>query len=72
MELDLVCQLAAKNWRTLNSLITTLTESQLNALLNHEKATRKRMDMMVRIQQRLNNVIGSRKLEELEKEFGGE
>ena len=50
-------QLAAlRNWRTLNHVLTTLSEADLVAMLTHEMNGGRRMSMMERIHQRYNMV----------------
>ena len=70
--MDMVCNMALTSWAKLNAIINVFTEDQLVEMLEYEKANSKRVDMMVRIQQRLNAMTGARKIEELKKEFGNE
>ena len=70
--MDMVCKMALTSWAKLNAIINVFTEAQLVEMLEYEKANSKRVDMMVRIQQRLNAMTGARKIEELKKEFGNE
>ena len=67
--MDMMCQMAMGSWAKLNTIITVFTEEQLQTMLEYEKTHKQRLNMMIRIQQRLNSLEGERKLEALRKEF---
>jgi hypothetical protein len=67
--MDMISQMALKSWRTLNAIVGSLTEEQLNKMLDHEKLNSKRLDIMLRIQQRLNAIEAARKIAQLKEEF---
>ena len=67
--MDMICNMALTSWAKLNTVISILTEEQLNEMLAHEQLTGQRLDIMVRIQQRLNALEGERKINELKERF---
>ena len=67
--MDMICNMALTSWAKLNTVISILTEEQLNEMLVHEQLTGQRLDIMVRIQQRLNAMEGERKINELRERF---
>jgi hypothetical protein len=69
IELDHLSQMALSNWKTLNGLLSMLTEEQLARMIDFEKNTKKRLDILVRMQQRENALVAARKLDELRKDF---
>ena len=69
IELDHLSQMALSNWKTLNGLLSMLTEDQLARMIDFEKNTKKRLDILVRMQQRENALVAARKLDELRKDF---
>ena len=69
IKLDHLSQMALSNWKTLNGLLSMLTEEQLARMIDFEKNTKKRLDILVRMQQRENALVAARKLDELRKDF---
>jgi hypothetical protein len=67
--MDMICNMALTSWAKLNTVISILTEEQLYEMLVHEQLTGQRLDIMVRIQQRLNALEGERKINELKERF---
>jgi hypothetical protein len=67
--MDMICNMALTSWAKLNTVIGAFTEEQLVEMLEHEKVSGQRLDIMVRIQQRLNALSGARKIEELKGMF---
>jgi hypothetical protein len=67
--MDMICNMALTSWAKLNTVISILTDEQLNEMLAHEQLTGQRLDIMVRIQQRLNALEGERKINELKERF---
>jgi hypothetical protein len=67
--MDMICNMALTSWAKLNTVISILTEEQLYEMLAHEQLTGHRLDIMVRIQQRLNALEGERKINELKERF---
>ena len=67
--MDMICNMALTSWAKLNTVISILTEEQLNEMLKHEQLDGQRLDIMVRIQQRLNAMEGERKINELKERF---
>ena len=67
--MDVISTMAMGSWAKLNAVIGVFTEKQLNEMLTHERKNGKRLDIMVRLQQRLNALEGARKIDELRKEF---
>jgi hypothetical protein len=67
--MDMICTMAMGSWAKLNAVIGAFTEEQLVEMLEHEKVSGQRLDIMVRIQQRLNALSGARKIEELKGMF---
>jgi hypothetical protein len=67
--MDMICNMALTSWAKLNAVITILTEEQLVEMLEHEQMTGQRLDIMVRIQQRLNAMESARKIDELKARF---
>lgn len=70
--MDMICNMALTSWAKLNAVISVFTEDQLNEMLTHEKGSKQRLDIMVRLQQRLNALEGERRIAELKKEFSNE
>lgn len=68
--MDMICNMALTSWAKLNTIISMLTEEQLKAMLAHEQTDRQRLDIMVRIQQRLNALEGEKRIAELKARFG--
>jgi len=66
---DMICTMALTSWAKLNTVISILTEEQLNEMLAHEQLTGQRLDIMVRIQQRLNALEGEKRITELKERF---
>ena len=67
--MDLICNMALTSWAKLNTVISILTEEQLREMLAHEQLDRQRLDIMVRIQQRLNALEGEKRISELKSRF---
>ena len=67
--MDMICTMALTSWAKLNTVISILTEEQLNEMLAHEQLTGQRLDIMVRIQQRLNALEGEKRITELKERF---
>ena len=67
--MDMICNMALTSWAKLNTVISILTEKQLYEMLEHEQWSGQRLDIMVRIQQRLNALEGERKINELKERF---
>jgi hypothetical protein len=67
--MDMICNMALTSWAKLNAVISILTEEQLNEMLAHEQLTGQRLDIMVRIQQRLNAIEGEKRITELKERF---
>lgn len=63
--MDIILQMALKDWRTLNQVITAMTEDQLNTALETEKSTTRRQTMMIRIHQRLSKLRIDRERKEI-------
>ena len=68
--MDMICKLALTSWAKLNPLVGVLTEEQLRAMLEWEKENSRRLNMMIRIQQRLNAIESERNIRRLKEEFG--
>ena len=67
--MDMICNMALTSWAKLNAVISILTEEQLNEMLAHEQLDGQRLDIMVRIQQRLNAIEGEKRITELKERF---
>lgn len=67
--MDMICTMALTSWAKLNTVISILTEEQLNEMLAHEQLSGQRLDIMVRIQQRLNALEGEKRITELKERF---
>ena len=67
--MDMICTMALTSWAKLNTVISILTENQLHEMLVHEQLTGQRLDIMVRIQQRLNALEGEKRITELKERF---
>ena len=67
--MDMICNMALTSWAKLNTVIGILTEEQLHEMLAHEQLTKQRIDIMVRIQQRLNALEGEKRIAELKERF---
>ena len=63
--MDVVTQMAMKDWRSLNRVLSILTEEQLTAALEYEKTGPRRQAMLVRVHQRLTRVRNDRERAEL-------
>jgi hypothetical protein len=50
--MDFICTQALNDWRTLNSLISGLTEDQIGEMLEYEAVNAKRPSVIVRLHQR--------------------
>ena len=64
-KLDIISEMALKDWRSLNNVLSALREDQLTNMLTVERADRKRLDMAVRIHQRLGQVRTARERGEI-------
>lgn len=64
-KLDIISDMALKDWRSLNAVLSALREEQLADMLTVECATRRRLDMAVRIHQRYCNVRTARERAEV-------
>ena len=67
--MDMICTMALTSWAKLNTVISMLTEKQLQDMLKHEQLDGQRLDIMVRIQQRLNAMEGEKRINELKTRF---
>ena len=67
--MDMICNMALTSWAKLNTVISILTEEQLHEMLVHEQLDGQRLDIMVRIQQRLNAIEGEKRITELKERF---
>lgn len=67
--MDMICNMALTSWAKLNAVISILTEAQLREMLAHEQEAGQRLDIMVRIQQRLNAMEGEKRIAELKERF---
>ncbi len=67
--MDMICNMALTSWAKRNTVSSILTEEQLNEMLAHEQLTGQRLDIMVRIQQRLNALEGEKRITELKERF---
>ena len=67
--MDMICNMALTSWAKLNTVISILTVEQLREMLEHEQVTGQRLDIMVRIQQRLNALEGEKRIAELRERF---
>ena len=65
--MDMICTMALTSWAKLNTVISILTEKQLHEMLKHEQLDGQRLDIMVRIQQRLNAMEGEKRITELKR-----
>lgn len=59
-KLDIISEMALKDWRSLNNVLSALTETQLEKMLLVECAEKKRLDIAVRIHQRFCQVRTAR------------
>lgn len=59
-KLDIISDMALKDWRSLNNVLSALTEAQLEKMLLVECAEKKRLDIAVRIHQRFCQVRTAR------------
>ena len=59
-KLDIISEMALKDWRSLNNVLSALREDQLEKMLIVERAGKKRLDMTVRIHQRYCQVRTAR------------
>ncbi len=50
--MDTMTQMALNNWQSLNKMLGTFREDQVFAMLEHEKAEKKRKDVLLRLHQR--------------------
>ena len=64
-KLDIISEMALKDWRSLNSVLSALREDQLQAMLEVETKDRKRLAMAVRIHQRYSQVRTARERADL-------
>lgn len=64
-KLDIISEMALKDWRSLNAVLSALREDQLAAMLIRERADRKRLDIAVRIHQRFCQVRSARERSEV-------
>ena len=67
--MDMICNMALTSWAKLNTVISILTVEQLHEMLEHEQMTDQRLDIMIRIQQRLNSLEGKKRIAELKERF---
>lgn len=58
--MDFICIQALNDWRTLNSLISGLTEEQLEKMIEHEVVNGKRPTFIVRMHQRFTALRAQR------------
>ncbi len=57
--------IALKSWRSLNSVITQLTERELDRALSLERSNDRRPNVIKRLHQRLNRLRVNRELKQL-------
>ena len=60
---DAITQMAMQSWKKLNNLLAVLTEDQLAALIEAEKAGKRRLDILKRVFQRLQVLKNKRETE---------
>jgi hypothetical protein len=70
MELRLL--VALKDWTTLNRVLNMLTEDDVNAMLEHELATKKRRTISRRLHERYGILRSKREWAEIESILAGE
>ena len=49
-------KLALHDWRKLNELLPTLTEAEVQEMLDHERARKRRLSFVQRLHQRVSNL----------------
>lgn len=59
-KLDIISEMALKDWRSLNAVLSALSETQLVTMLAAERTGKKRLDIAVRIHQRYCQVRTAR------------
>lgn len=59
-KLDIISEMALKDWRSLNNVLSALREDQLEKMLAVECSDKKRLDIAVRVHQRLCQVRTAR------------
>ena len=59
-KLDIISEMALKDWRSLNNVLSALREDQLEQMLLVECAEKKRLDIAVRVHQRYCQVRTAR------------
>ena len=70
MELRLL--VALKDWTTLNRVLNMLTEDDVDAMLEHELATKKRRTILRRLHERYGILRSKREWAEIESILAGE
>ena len=60
---DAITQMAMQSWKKLNNLLAVLTEDQLAALIEAEKAGKRRLDILKRVFKRLQVLKNKRETE---------
>ena len=63
--MDMICQMALKDWRSLNSFSAVLTEQQAKQMLDYEVENGKRTTFVVRLHQKLTSMRSIRERKEL-------
>lgn len=63
--MDMISQMALRNWKSLVTVLPKLTEIQLQQMIDHETANEKRISYAVRVHQRLVNMRNTREREEI-------
>lgn len=58
--MDFICTSALNDWRSLNGMITSLTEEQIEEMIDYECNNRKRSTVVVRLHQRLTSLRSNR------------
>lgn len=63
--MDAILKMALTSWDTMHSMLPSLTEPQVKAMLDYELETRKRHTLVERLHQRYNTLRVKREREEL-------
>lgn len=70
--MDLICQMALKDWRSLTSISAALSEAQLEEMIKYEVENRRRITFVERMHQKLTRIRAERERKELIKKCIGE
>lgn len=63
--MDMICQMALKDWRSLNSFVSVLSEEQAKKMLDYEVLHGRRTTVIVRLHQRYTALRAAREREDL-------